>query len=151
MIDIMQAIHDPHLFKPLFLDFEDLGLLGCVPPGPLAPPMAPQELTLYQQCTGRKKAPQTPFRQAWCPGVRSGKSFWRLWWPCSWPVFEPTGAPGGGGTAYILVIAADRNGKHFRPQFPENWSRHGGSNPGPADYESAALPLSYAGGKVGQA
>ena len=25
------------------------------------------------------------------------------------------------------------------------WSRHGDSNPGPADYESAALPLSYAG------
>ena len=26
-----------------------------------------------------------------------------------------------------------------------SWSRQGGSNPRPADYESAALPLSYAG------
>ena len=73
--------------------------------------MNTEEQAVYQQCTGREKPPEQPFREAWCPtGVRSGKSFIAalvaVFLAC-FRDYRPHLAPGE--RAEILIVAADRS------------------------------------------
>ncbi len=111
MIDIVKAIHDPHLFKPLFRDLKTWTSWVVFLKSLFALPMTGDELALYQQCTGRQTAPTEPFREAWAPtGVRSGKSFIAalvaVFLAC-FRDYRPHLAPGE--RAMILVIAGDRS------------------------------------------
>lgn len=75
-MNIIKAIHDEHLFKPLFRDLKTWASWIVFLKALFALPMTKGELTLYRQCTGRQNPPEKPFREVWCPtGRRSGKSF----------------------------------------------------------------------------
>ena len=49
------------------------------------------------------------------------------------------------GYLLIKLLIAEKSAIPITRKYLKRWSRRGDSNPGPADYESAALPLSYAG------
>jgi hypothetical protein len=75
-VTILDAIDDPHLFAPWFKDRETwqswLGFLCAL----FALPMTPEQLAVYQRCTGRTEAPATPAAEGWLVcGRRAGKSF----------------------------------------------------------------------------
>lgn len=74
-------------------------------------PMTPEQLAIYQQCTGRIVPPAQPHREGWliC-GRRSGKSYIMALCACYMAVFRdwrPFLSPGGRAT--IMVIARDRD------------------------------------------
>lgn len=108
--NIIEAVNDPNLFRPLFRDLETWEAWKAFLKALFALPMDDNELALYRKCTGRETPPQTPFREAWCPtGVRSGKSFVASLIACYLACFRDYReflAPGE--RAMILVIAADR-------------------------------------------
>ena len=109
-IDIIEAMHDQHLFGPLFKNPETWAAWRVFLKSLFALPMDNDELTLYRQCTGRETPPQKPFQEAWVPtGVRSGKSFIAALVAVFLGCFRDYRdhlAPGE--RAMILVIAADR-------------------------------------------
>jgi hypothetical protein len=109
-INIVQAILDSNLFRPLFRDIETWRSWIVFLKALFALPMSDDELALYQQCTGREKPPEKPFREAWVPtGRRSGKSFIAaliaVFLACFRDYREYL-APGE--RAHVIVIAADR-------------------------------------------
>jgi hypothetical protein len=67
MIDIIQAIFDPALFRPLFKGISTWGSWQTFLKALFALPMDKQDLALYRQCTGREKPPTVPFHEAWVP------------------------------------------------------------------------------------
>jgi hypothetical protein len=109
-MNVIEAIHDPHLFRPLFKDLETWRSWEVFLKSLFALPMGDEEMGLYRQCTGREEPPTAPFREAWAPtGRRSGKSFVAalvsVYLGC-FRDYKPHLAPGE--RAMILVIAADR-------------------------------------------
>jgi hypothetical protein len=109
-LSIIQAIHDKHLFKPLFKDLKTWASWVVFLKALFALAMTQDELSLYRQCTGRERPPGKPFKEAWVPtGVRSGKSFIAaliaVFLAC-FRNYRPYLAPGE--RAEILVIASDR-------------------------------------------
>jgi hypothetical protein len=109
-LNIIQAISDKHLFKPLFRDLKTWAAWFVFLKALFALPMTKDDLALYHRCTGRETAPGQPFREAWVPtGVRSGKSFIAALVAVFLACFRdycPHLAPGE--RAEILVIASDR-------------------------------------------
>jgi hypothetical protein len=110
MINIIQAITDIHLFKPLFRDMASWGAWQTFLKALFALPLKKVEAALYRQATGRETIPGQPFREAWVvAGRRSGKSFIAalvaVFLAC-FKDYRPHLAPGE--RAHILVIAADR-------------------------------------------
>jgi hypothetical protein len=109
-VDIIRAIHDPHLFKPLFKNLNTWASWIVFLKTLFGLPLLPDERTLYRTCTGRQDPPGKPFREAWVPtGRRSGKSFIAalvaVYLAC-FKDYRPYLAPGE--RAIVAVIAADR-------------------------------------------
>jgi hypothetical protein len=109
-MDIIKAINDQNLFRPLFRDLSTWASWQVFLKALFALPMSKEELKVYRECTGRQDAPKTPFRECWCPtGVRSGKSFIAalvaVFLAC-FKDYRPHLAPGE--RAEILIIASDR-------------------------------------------
>jgi hypothetical protein len=109
-LSIIQAIHDPHLFRPLFKDLKTWAAWIVFLRALFGLAMNQEELSLYRQCTGRETPPTAPFREAWVPtGRRSGKSFVAalvaVFLAC-FKDYRPYLAPGE--RAVVGVIAADR-------------------------------------------
>jgi hypothetical protein len=109
-MDIIKAIHDPHLFKSLFRDLQTWSSWMAFLKTLFALPMTEDDLALYSQCTGRTSPPTEPFRDAWVPtGRRSGKSFIAalvaVFLACfrDYKKYLATGE-----RAMILIVAADR-------------------------------------------
>jgi hypothetical protein len=108
---ILDAVRDPHLFKPWFEDDWEswrpwLTFLSAL----FALPMNAEQLAFYRQCTGRNDPPSAIAREAWliC-GRRAGKSFVLALvavFLASFFDYRPFLSPGERGT--ILIIAADR-------------------------------------------
>jgi hypothetical protein len=74
-IDIIRAIEDKKLFRPLFRDLNTWANWIAFLKTLFALPMTEEELTVYRSCTGRERPSETPFHEAWVPtGRRSGKS-----------------------------------------------------------------------------
>ena len=110
-MDIVQAIKNRQLFSPVFRDLSSwqswLVLLKAL----FGLSLGEDELILYQQCTGRKKAPQGAFRELWAiVGRRGGKSFIMsviAVYLALFHDFKEFLAPGERGV--IQIIAADRS------------------------------------------
>lgn len=76
MIDIVSAIADPNLFKPLFRDLSTWRNWIIALKAVFALPMSDDELAIYQRWTGRSNPPQKPFKEIYLiVGRRGGKSF----------------------------------------------------------------------------
>ena len=110
MIDIIQAIHDPHLLKPLFRNLDTWAAWQVFLRTLFGLPLPQADLKLYRASTGRETPPRQPFQEAWCPtGVRSGKSFIAALvavYLAAFRDYREHLAPGE--RAMILIIAADR-------------------------------------------
>lgn len=110
MISIVDALHDPNLFRPLFKDLETWGAWQVFLKAVFGLNMTEADLALYRRCSGRETAPDQPFREVWAiGGRRSGKSFIAALaavYLASFRNYRPHLAPGE--RAHILVIAADR-------------------------------------------
>lgn len=76
MADIIQAIHDPHLFKPLFRDLETWASWQTFLKAAFGLPMNGEaEVELFRQCTKRQAPPASPAKEIDCiVGRRGGKS-----------------------------------------------------------------------------
>jgi hypothetical protein len=110
-VDIIQAINDPHLFRPLFGDLATWQAWIVFLKALRGLPLAGDDLATYQARTGRQTAPTRPFREAWvAAGVRSGKSFVAsliaVYLAC-FRDYDPFLARGE--RAMVLVLAADRS------------------------------------------
>jgi hypothetical protein len=109
-MNIIEAINDPHLFRPLFKDLGTWRAWQVFLKSLFALPLDEQELALYTLCTGRETPPTTPFAECWCPtGRRSGKSFiaalTAVFLAC-FKSYQEYLSPGE--RAVVGVIAADR-------------------------------------------
>lgn len=110
-MNIIEAIQDPGLFRPLLKDLATWRAWIVFLKALFALPMTEDELSLYRQCTGRETPPSEPFKEAWVPtGRRSGKSFTAalvaVFLGC-FRDYRPHLSPGE--RAMILIIAADRS------------------------------------------
>ncbi len=110
MVNIIQAIQDQHLFRPLFKTLDTWQSWMVFLKALFALAMTEDDLALYRQCTGRQNPPEKPFIEAWCPtGRRSGKSFIAALVAVFLACFRDYRkylAPGE--RAHILIVAADR-------------------------------------------
>ena len=108
-MNILQAVADPKVFKPYFRGNTWtmwLAFLAAL----FALPMTPEQLAIYQKCTGRTTPPISPSTQAWLViGRRGGKSFIlatiAVFLAC---FFDWRPYLGPGERATIMIIAADR-------------------------------------------
>ena len=108
-VTILDAIDDPKLFAPWFRKSTWTAwrtFLAAL----FALPMNAEQLELYQQCTGRTKAPTTPATEGWliC-GRRGGKSFIMALvavYLATFKSYREHLAPGERAT--VLVVAVDR-------------------------------------------
>ncbi len=74
--NIITAINDPELFKPLFKDLSTWQAWITLLKALFGLEMDRKEKRLFKACTGRRKPPQRPFRELWAIiGRRGGKSF----------------------------------------------------------------------------
>jgi len=109
-MNIIEAIEDPHLFRPLFRQPETWAAWQVFLKAIFALPMTKDELGTYQTYTGRGAAPAKPLSEAFAiVGRRGGKSFISAIIACFLALFHdwtPYLAPGE--VAWILVIATDR-------------------------------------------
>ena len=109
-INIVQAICDPNLFRPLFKDLKTWASWIVFLKALFSLFMDEDELALYRQCTGCTKPPEKPFVEAWVPtGRRSGKSFIAALiavFLASFRDYRPFLSPGE--RAHVIVIASDR-------------------------------------------
>jgi hypothetical protein len=110
MVDIITAINDEKLFKPVFRDLATWSSWKVFLKAITGLPLSAEELPLFQQCTGLDKPPEKPPREVFCIcGRRSGKSFisglLTVFFSCfrNW---SEVLAPGERG--YFAVIACDR-------------------------------------------
>ncbi|UCG11478.1 MAG: terminase family protein [Deltaproteobacteria bacterium] len=110
-MDIISAINNEKLFKPIFKDIETWSSWIVLLKALFALKMSKPERILYQQCTGRQKSPKKPFREAVCIcGRRSGKSFMASVIACFLALFfDYRQYLGPGERASIVIIAADRS------------------------------------------
>jgi hypothetical protein len=109
-ITILQAMADPHLFKPWFRDPATWGAWRGFLCALFALPMSDAEREIFTACTGRTEAPAAPATEGWLVcGRRSGKSFTlalvAVFLGC-FHDYRQFLSPGERGT--ILIIATDR-------------------------------------------
>ena len=73
---LLDAIADPHLFKPWFKDRQTWAAWFAFVASLFALPLSEDQLAIYRECTGRNEAPTDPATEGWliC-GRRAGKSF----------------------------------------------------------------------------
>jgi hypothetical protein len=109
-LTILDAINDGKLFAPWFKDRETWAAWFAFLAALFALPMTPDQLAIFQRCTGRTEPPSAPASEGWliC-GRRSGKSFTlaliAVFLAC-FHNYRKYLAPGERGT--VLVIATDR-------------------------------------------
>lgn len=107
---LLDAMADPKLFAPWFRDPTTWAAWRVFIAALFGLPLAPDDVPLIQQCTGRTDAPSNPSAEAFliC-GRRAGKSFIlaliAVFLAC-WRDYRPYLQPGERGT--VVVIAADR-------------------------------------------
>jgi hypothetical protein len=74
-IDIVQAIKNPKLFRPLFGDLGTWGAWLVFLKAIFGLPMDSAELAMFRKCTARTEPPRSGVKEAWCLcGRRGGKS-----------------------------------------------------------------------------
>jgi hypothetical protein len=66
-MNIVEAINDPGLFRPLFKNLETWRSWMVFLKALFALAMDQEELTLYRTCTGRQTPPDKPLGEAWAP------------------------------------------------------------------------------------
>jgi hypothetical protein len=109
-VTILDAIKDKHLFAPWFKDPATWAAWRAFLTALFALRMTPEQLAIYQQCTGRDQPPTAPATEAWLVcGRRSGKSFIlalvATFLACFYD-YRPYLTPGERGA--VLIIARDR-------------------------------------------
>ena len=109
-MNIVEAIKDKNLFKPLFRDLTTWQPWIAALKAVFGLPMDDSEVSLYKTCTGREKSPQKPFKEVYLiVGRRGGKSFVSAVIACFLAIFKDYSAflsPGERGT--IMILAVDR-------------------------------------------
>lgn len=107
---LLRAIADPHLFPPWFRDRTTWAAWFAFIAALFALPMTPDQLAIYQRCTGRTEPPSSVAREAFliC-GRRAGKSFIlaliAVFLACFFD-YRQYLTPGERGT--IIIVAVDR-------------------------------------------
>jgi len=109
-VTILDAIADPHLFAPWFKQKATWRAWQAFLAALFALPMTPEQLAVYQRCTGRTEPPDAPASEGWLVcGRRAGKSFTlaviAVFLAC-FRDWQPYLAPGERAT--VMVIATDR-------------------------------------------
>lgn len=109
-LTILDAVADEKLFAPWFCDAATWAAWRAFLAALFALPMTPDQLAVYQQCTGRTAPPTVPATEGWliC-GRRAGKSFLLALFAVFLAAFHDYQkflAPGERGT--VLVTAVDR-------------------------------------------
>jgi hypothetical protein len=109
-MNILSATRDRKLFGPWFREPATWAAWRAFLAALFALPLTPDQLTTFQQCTGRTAPPTAPFNEAWliC-GRRAGKSFILALvavYLATFKKYRQLLAPGERGT--IFVLAADR-------------------------------------------
>lgn len=107
---ILDAIHDPHLFRPLFKSLDTWRAWLTVLKALFALPMDEADRVLFASLTGRETPPENPVEECWLiVGRRGGKSFIvaliAVFLAC-FRDYRPFLGPGERGT--LMVIATDR-------------------------------------------
>jgi hypothetical protein len=107
---ILDAIDDVKLFQPWFRDRATWAAWFAFLAALFALPMTPEQLAIFQRCTGRTEPPAAPASEGWliC-GRRAGKSFVLALcavYLASFRNWRPHLAPGE--RAVVLVVAVDR-------------------------------------------
>jgi hypothetical protein len=107
---ILDAIHDPLLFRPLFKDLATWKSWMTVLKSVFSLPMDEAELSLFKQLTGRETPPVQQVQECWLVcGRRGGKSFVvslvAVFLAC-FRDYRPYLGPGERGV--LMVIATDR-------------------------------------------
>jgi hypothetical protein len=109
-MNIIEALDDPRVFKPLFRDPSTWSAWRSFLAALFGLPMSDEELATYRECTAREAAPTVPSRESWIVcGRRAGKSFMLALIACFLAAFRdwrPYLGPGERAT--IMIIAADR-------------------------------------------
>jgi hypothetical protein len=110
VLNIVEAIQDKNLFLPLFKDLSTWRPWITALKAIFALPMAPDELSLYQRCTGRQITPQKAFKEVYLiVGRRGGKSFITAVIAVYLAIFKDyTEYLSPGERATIMVIAVDK-------------------------------------------
>src|SRR4051812_23215728 len=111
MTTVLDAIDDEQLFARWFRDRATWGAWHAFLAALFALPMTPDQLAIYQQCTGRTAPPQAPAREAWlCIGRRGGKSFVLALVAVFLACFHDYRCylSPGGERGTVLIIAVDR-------------------------------------------
>jgi hypothetical protein len=108
--DILRACNDPKVFGAAFRDKATWSAWFAFLAALFGLHMTPDQLAIYQQCTGRKLAPVSPAVEAWLVcGRRAGKSFILAVIACFLAALKDwTPHLGVGERATVMVIAADR-------------------------------------------
>lgn len=109
-MNILDAVDDPHLFRPWFKDPDSWKAWRAFLASLFALPMTPDQLATYQQCTGRSAPPTAPASEAWLVcGRRAGKSFvlaLTAVYLAAFHEYHKYLAPGERGN--VMIIATDR-------------------------------------------
>ena len=109
-MDIISALKDKNLFKPLFRNLETWWSWITALKVIFGLSLTGDELALYQRCTGREKPPTRPFKEIFLiVGRRGGKSFIVSVIAVFLAIFKDYSkylSPGERGT--IMILAVDR-------------------------------------------
>ena len=107
---ILDAIDDPQLFAPWFRDRSTWSSWFVFLRALFGLPLAPHQLALFTECTGRSEPPTAPATEGWLVcGRRAGKSFMLALvavYLAAFHTYRQYLAPGERGV--ILVVASDR-------------------------------------------
>ena len=110
MIDLVEALADPHLFGPWFEPRTHWRAWGVFLQALFGLPMTPAEVETFTRFTGRTTPPTTAAREAWIiAGRRAGKSriaaLIAVFLAC-FRSYHHVLAPGERGV--VMILAADR-------------------------------------------
>jgi hypothetical protein len=107
---IIEAIHDPLLFRPLFKDMASWRGWFCVLRAIFALPMDEAQTVLFTSLTGRKAPPDKQVQECWLVvGRRGGKSFVVALVATFLACFRDYGPfLGPGERGVLMIIATDR-------------------------------------------
>lgn len=109
-LTLLNAVTDPNIFLPSFSDPDDWAAWWAFVAAVFAYDMTPDQLALFEKCTGRKVPPSQQVKEAWLVvGRRGGKSrvlaLIAVWLACFFN-YKPFIARGQ--RAVVQVMAADR-------------------------------------------
>lgn len=109
-LTLLDAVRDPQIFLPSFADPDDWEVWWAFIAACFAYDMTPEQLALFEKCTGRKVPPKQQVKEAWLVvGRRGGKSrvlaLIAVWLACFFN-YKPYIARGQ--RAVVQVMAADR-------------------------------------------